>query len=185
MTKENQNRVWFMFVLSVLGFGIGMIVWTVKKTISLPVQESNNFMLKYQMADMHINDILNAKKKFDKNYKIELQNVELMKLDFTEQNINSKRLQIPPVKLVKGDNIFSYHIIKKDGTPILDAKITFLLTRPHTREDDKLQPSISLSQGVYETKAVKIEKAGRYTLQLKVLVDDALGYIETPAYLAK
>ena len=177
MTKKNENRVWFMFVLSVLGFGMGMIIWTITKSISMPVQESNNFMLKYQMADMNINDILKAKKRFNKKYKIELQNKTFLKLDYKQQNIHSKLSQKIPIKLQQGENSFSYKITTKEGKIISDANVTFLLTRPHSREFDKLQTDVSFSNGSYQTKIVKINKAGRYTLQVKAFVENTLGYI--------
>ncbi|HIP50815.1 MAG TPA: hypothetical protein EYG94_01905, partial [Campylobacterales bacterium] len=58
MTKKNQNTIWFLFVMSILAFSISMITWTVKQAVSLPVQESNNYILKYQMADLNINKIM-------------------------------------------------------------------------------------------------------------------------------
>ena len=183
MTKKNQNRFWFAIVLGFLSFGIGMIVWTVKQAISIPVHESNNFMLKYQMADMNINEIITAKKRFDGKYTIELANAELLELSKEENNDNSKRKQATPVKLSLGENHFSYLIKGKDGTVVNDANVTFLLTRPHSRNSDTLQTNVPFVEGHYQSKIVEIKDAGRYTLQLRAYVDDSIGYSEISAYL--
>lgn len=184
MTKKNQNRLWFAIVLGFLGFGIIMIIWTVKQAVSMPVQESNNFMLKYQMADMNINTIIEAQKEFDKNYTLELQNKEVIQLDEEDQNTNSKLNYVAPIKLIKGENYFSYRISKSDGTSINDANVTFLLTRPHTRKNDSLQKSVDFKDGSYTTQIFNITEAGRYTLQIRAYIDaQTIGYSEIAAYL--
>jgi hypothetical protein len=160
-----------------------MIVWTVKQAISVPVHESNNFMLKYQMADMNINEIITAKKLFDNKYTINLSNVELLELSKEENNDNSKRKQPTPVKLSLGENSFAYVIRRKDGTVDNDANVTFLLTRPHSRNSDTLQTNVPFINGHYQTKKLTMKNAGRYTLQLRAYVNDTIGYSEISAYL--
>ena len=130
MTKKNQNRLWFAIVMGMLSFGIGMVIWTVKQAVSLPVQESNNFMLKYQQADMNINAILANKAKFDAKYSIELQNAVFMTLKEEYQNTNSKRQQPKPVKLIKGKNKFLYAIKDNNGNNVEDAKFTLSMIVP-------------------------------------------------------
>ena len=183
MTKKNQNRFWFALVMGMLLFGIGMIIWTVKQTSSVSVHESNSFMLKYQMADMHINQIEELEKKFNENYSIELTDFELLELPQEYQNTNSKRTQAKPVKLNNGKNSFSYDIHHKDGAVVNNAKVTFLLTRPHTRDDDSLEKNVAYTQGHYVTKALELSKKGRYTLQLKVEINGLIGYSKIAAYL--
>ena len=183
MTKKNQNRFWFALVMGMLAFGIGMIIWTVKQASSVPVHESNNFMLKYQMADMNINEILELEKKFNEKYNIELKNVEFITLDLELQNTNAKRAQTTPVKLKNGENTFTFDISSKDGTSIKNANVTFLLTRPHTRVDDVVEENVHYENGHYMTKMLKLENKGRYTLQLKVEIDGLTGYREISAYL--
>lgn len=182
MTKKNQNRFWFMFVMSILFFGIGMIVWTVQQATSVKVQESNNYMLKYQMADMNINKIMELEAKFNAKYKIALQNTTLLTLDEEHQNSNAKRVQPKPIKLTLGENSFQYAITTHQGKTVEDANVSFLLTRPHTREDDQTA-EVSFNGSVYVTEPLALSKKGRYTLLLKVQINEATGYLETPAYL--
>lgn len=185
MTKKNQNTIWFLFVMLMLSFGIGMSIWTVTRAVSLPVQESNNYMLKYQTADRDINKIMVLQAKFDANYKIELQNATLLTLDEELQNTNAKRVQQKPVKLSLGKNRFDYAITTKSGEVVKNAKVSFLLTRPHTQKEDQKEEKVALNGSVYTTKAIELSNKGRYTLVLKVEIDNAVGYSEIPAYLAE
>lgn len=185
MTKKAQNIFWFLFVMGILLFGIAMIIWTVKKSISAPVHEANNFMLKYQTADMTINDIVKLQKAFDAKYTIELKNVKEAKLPVKYQNVHAKRSLQKPIEIKDGENSFSYEITKKDGSIVQNAQVDFLLTRPHIRTDDTLENNVSFANNLYVTKPINIENEGRYTLLLKVTIDQLVGHLETAAYLQK
>jgi len=185
MTKKTQNTLWFLFVMGILLFGIGMIIWTVVKSISAPVHESNNFMLKYQTTDMTINQIVELQQAFDTNYTIELQDVQEVELPVKYQNVHAKRSLQKPIGLTSGENSFRYEITRKDGSIVQDAQVDFLLTRPHIRTDDSLENNVSFRDNLYVTKPLNITKEGRYTLLLKVTIDEVVGYLQTAAYLRK
>ena len=183
MTKKNQNRLWFAIVMGMLSFGIYMVIWTVKQAVSIPVQESNNYMQKYQMADMNMNQIMELEAKFNAKYNIKLNDTTFVELDDSLKNTNAKRVQSKPIKLTMGKNSFSYTISTKDGQSVKNANVSFLLTRPHTREDDALEENVTYKDGHYATKPITLTKKGRYTLQLKVTIDKIIGYSEVSAYL--
>lgn len=185
MTKKTQNVLWFVFVMGILAFGIIMIIWTISKSISAPVHESNNYMLKYQTADMTINEIVELQRAFDKKYTIELQNVQEVELPVKYQNVHAKRSLQKPIGLINGENSFSYKITQKDGSIVQNAQVDFLLTRPHIRTDDTLENNVSFANNLYTTKPLNINKEGRYTLLLKVTIDKLVGHLETAAYLQK
>jgi len=96
MAKNKEKTYWPHMILGFLTIGITLSYWTVKSASSMPVQESNQFMLKYQMADMNINEITESKIAFDKAYTITLLDVETMVMI---DNVNSNRAQPNPVKL--------------------------------------------------------------------------------------
>jgi len=180
MENNNKKTYWPHMIVGFLALAITLSYWTVKSASSIPVQEDNDYMMKYQQADIKMNDILEHKHAFDKAYAIEIQDVETMVMT---DNINSNRPQPNPVKLTSGSNAFKYSIKSKDGTAVEDANVTFVLTRPHTRVDDQVLENVALMDGVYMTKPLDITKPGRYTLQLRVKIADKIGYLETPAYL--
>ena len=180
MENKNKKTYWPHMILGFLAIGITLGYWTVKSASSLPVQESNQYMLKYQMADLTINDILDSKKIFDKAYTIQIQDVQTMVMT---DNVNSNRPQPNPVKLSSGTNHFSYLVTKKDGTVVSDATVSFLLTQPHSRKNDHYLEKVAFNNGRYTTEDLEITKAGRYTLQLRVVMPDSTGYSAISAYL--
>mgnify|MGYP000376223689 FL=1 len=180
MAKNSEKTYWPHMILGFLVVGITLSYWTVKSASSMPVQESNQFMLKYQMADMNINQIMERKKAFDKEYDIHMVDAETMVMT---DNVNSNRPQFNPVKLSQGINTFTYEVVAKDGTKVSDANVTFLLTQPHSRKEDKLFTNVPYKDGKYQIRDVEITKAGRYTLQLRAEVGDKIGYSEVSAYL--
>lgn len=180
MAENNKKTYWPHMILGFLFIGLSLSYWTVKSASSIPVQESNQYMLKYQMADMNINEIMERKMAFDKSYTIDIMNVETMVMT---DNVNSNRPQPNVVKLSQGKNSFSYQVSTKDGTSVSDANVTFLLTRPHTRDEDQLFNDVPYMNGSYHVNDVNITKPGRYTLQLRAVVGEKIGYSEIAAYL--
>ena len=87
------------------------------------------------------------------------------------------------IALAKGSNYFEYKIERRDSSAVTDANVTFLLTRPHTVKDDLLLENISVKEGIYTMDNINITKPGRYILQLKAQIGDAIGYSELSAYL--
>ncbi|MEN8304525.1 MAG: hypothetical protein ABFQ64_10700 [Campylobacterota bacterium] len=181
MAKNNKEKTyWPHMILGFLILGITLSYWTVKSASSMPVQESNNYMLKYQLADMNINEIIKREKLFNQNYTISLLNVkkEMVALE------NTKRVKEEhSVVLAKGQNSFAYSVETREGSFKDDADVTFLLTRPHDVSDDILVENVKVVDGKFVINDINITKAGRYTLQLRAKVGEAIGYSEIPAYL--
>ena len=180
MAKNNEKTYWPHMILGFLAVGLTLSYWTVKSASSIPVQESNQYMLKYQMADININQIMERKIAFDKEYTITMSDVEMMVMT---DNINSNRPQPNAVKLSQGSNHFSYRVDTKEGKAVSDANVTFLLTQPHSRKEDKLFVNIPYKDGKYQINGVDIQRPGRYTLQFRAEVGDTIGYSEVSAYL--
>jgi len=179
--EHNKKTYWPHMILGFLSVGITLGYWTIKSASSLPVQESNKYMLSYQQADNNINKILTKKKQFDKNYTITIKHVERMLMS---DNIHSHRKQPKVVKLVKGLNHFFYEIKDKSGTSMTKAKVAFLFTQPHSRKQDKFIINIPYKNGGYMINDINITQAGRYTLQLRAIVNEnSVGYLSLGAYL--
>lgn len=178
--KNNKKTYWPHMIVGFLVLALTLSFWTVKSASSLPVQESNTYMLKYQMADTNINEITERKIAFDKAYNIRILGTEMMVMI---DNVNSNRPQPNVVKLSKGLNTFTYKVHTKEGKTVTDANVTFLLTQPHSRREDKVFTNISHKEGKYIITDVEIQKAGRYTLQMRAEVADTMGYSSIPAYL--
>jgi len=143
----------------------------------MPVSESNAFQAKYQDADNNINDILVKKYKFDTKYSIEP--VGLKPSDFKPRvGVHHKSQFASLQKQMR----FRYRISDKSGQIIRDANISFLLTRPQTRDDDQ-SFTLQMDGDIYTTPIVTLSSAGRYILRLKVTIGDLVGYQDIEGYL--
>ena len=180
MAKNKEKTYWPHMIFGFLALGITLSYWTVKSATSVPVQESNEYMMKYQQADININEILNSKAAFDQRYTIEIVGVktEMYKLE------NAKRAKAEnSVVLKQGKNNFTYVVSAKDGVAVSDANVTFLLTRPHSVREDKYLENIPFTDGKFHVSDINISKPGRYTLQLRAKIGEATGYSQLSAYL--
>ena len=180
MAKNSDKTYWPHMILGFLILGITLSYWTVKSATAMPVQESNDYMMKYQQADMNINEILKSKAQFDQNYIIEIIDAKkaMHKLD------NAKRAKVEQsVVLTQGENNFSYLVTTKDGRVISDANVTFLLTRPHSVKEDQYIENLPFTEGKFHVSDINITKPGRYTLQLRAKIGETTGYSQLPAYL--
>ncbi len=180
METNSKKTYWPHMIVGFLLLAITLSFWTVKTASSLPVQETNDYMMKYQQADININDIIKSQQAFDKLYRLSLTNVKTMVMT---DNIHSNRLQPELVVLKMGANHFTYTVTKKDNTVVSDANVSFLLTQPHSTKEDQMIENIPFDKGFYITPDINITKAGRYTLKLKASVGDFTGYFSLEAYL--
>ena len=180
MAKNKEKTYWPHMILGFLILGMTLSYWTVKSASSLPVQESNDYMMKYQQADININEILESKALFDQHYTIEVVDVKRVMIELE----NAKRAKAEnSVVLKQGKNTFTYVVAAKDGVAVSDANVTFLLTRPHSVREDKYVENIPFVDGKFQVHDINITKAGRYTLQLRVKIGENTGYSQIPAYL--
>ncbi len=180
MANNSKKTYWPHMIVGFLMLAIVLGYWTIKAASSMPVQETNDYMMKYQESDMNINEILVSKQQFDKNYLIKLTDVETMVMT---DNIHSNRPQPDPVRLAMGANHFSYTVTDKAGKVVNDAKVSFLLTRPHSVADDLMIEIVENKGGKYITPNLNISKPGRYTLQFRAVTGKGTGYLSTEDYL--
>ncbi|MBN2826326.1 MAG: hypothetical protein JXQ76_13430 [Campylobacterales bacterium] len=180
-TSNKEKTYWphmivgFIFMAIVLGY------WTIKSASSMPVQEVNMYMQKYQLVDININEIMVKKEAFDKNFAIELLDKKTI---INEDNRFSNRKAFEYIELKQGKNNFVFNIKTLGSTTLQEPKVSFLLTRPHTRVDDQYIQDIKLDNGYYTINDIEISKKGRYVIQFRVdTVDGSIGYFEKDAYL--
>lgn len=180
MANNKQKTYWPHMIVGFLMLAIILSYWTVKAASSMPVQETNDYMMKYQESDIHINEIISSKQAFDKDYLIKLTGTKTMVMT---DNIHSNRAQPNPVKLKEGINNFSYFVTNLAGDVVGNANASFLLTRPHTAVDDQMIEVVEFKDGAYVTPDINITKPGRYTLQFRATINSVTGYLSTEAYL--
>jgi nitrogen fixation protein FixH len=148
---KTRVNLWPIGILALLLFGVGLTLWTLDAAANNKVQLENSYMANYHDVDETFNDIMAKKVNFEKNFILDLEEVNLK---LGENNLNVK-------------------LFSKDITPVKNAKITALITRPHTVESDIKIETFKYSQdGEYESSNFKLEQKGRWEVILKVQVDD-------------
>ncbi len=179
--NSDKGKYWPYMILGFLAIGITLGYWTIKNTISLPVRESNEYMMKYQKAEQDINSITKEEALFDSKYNLNFSGLE--KSDFKPKNLKRKPHQY---WTLKQSNKIIYTVKEKDGTAINDANVTLLLTRPSTNVDDKMFKNIkSDGNGNYIIENLTINKPGRYILRVRIQKGKAAKFADTYCFAPK
>ena len=100
--------------------------------------------------------------------------------DFKPEHLKRK---VDSVVALKRRNDIGFRVTDRDGNAVTDANVTLLLTRPHTRSEDRLYSDIPYADGIYKVEGVEVKKPGRYILRLRVSIGDAVGFMDTEGYL--
>ncbi len=171
--KDDSGKYWPYMILGFLFIGLTLGYWTIKNTISLPIQNSNTFMMKYQEADKNANLLEEAQQRFNSKYSVEISGLESVEY-------KPKHLKRKPHKyvLLHDKNSFSYKVTTKDGKGV-DANVTLLLTRPDSDRENILIENIKGSNGVYEIKDLPVKKLGRFIIRSRFIVGKDVKYIDT------
>jgi nitrogen fixation protein FixH len=174
---NDSGKYWPYLILGFIAIGLTLGFWTVRSAISMPVSESNEFQKKYQDADNNINEILDKQQAFNDKYKIEA--IGLKPSAFKPKIGIHHKSQFAALQKKM---IFSYRITDRNGKSVNDANVSFLLTRPQTRNDDQIF-KLKSENGTYTTPQITLAGPGRYILRLKAQIGDAVGYKDNEAYL--
>ncbi len=171
--KDDSGKFWPYMILGFLFIGITLGYWTIKNTISLPVRESNAFMMKYQDADVNADLMQESAERFDSKYSIIISGLE--HVEFKPKNLKRK-----PHRYVglNESNTFSYFISSKDGKGV-DANVSILLTKPGTNEDDLPIIKVKGDRGLYRVDSLLVTKPGRYIIRARFIVGKDIKFIDT------
>lgn len=145
-----SGRIWPYSIGASITLVFGFCVATVVVTQSGNLQSSDEYMLKYQEADLNANTLIAARIEFDKKYKISYISNGL-------QGTNSS---------------LSYKITDIADHPVNDAELIVAISRPETHEFNKKLVSPSVKEGVYTFSNLTFEKEGVWNLVSKVKIGD-------------
>jgi nitrogen fixation protein FixH len=146
---KTRINYWPLAILGLLLWGVALTLWTLDASSNNKVQMDNSYMTNYHDVDESFNELMAKKDEFNKNYILDLEEVSL---HFGENSINVK-------------------VFSKDIQPIQNAKITALITRPHTVQSDmNVNEFKYLEDGEYKSSTFALDKKGRWQVILKVQV---------------
>lgn len=145
-----SGRIWPYAIGTAITLVFGFCVATVVVTQGAHIQESDDYMAKYQDADANINDLIEAQIAFDKKYNIE----------YIRSGIQAK------------DSVVQYKITDKANSNIDQAEIILATSRPETAEFNQNMENPTVKDGVYSFSGLEFPKAGVWNLVAKVKVGD-------------
>ncbi|ABB43368.1 hypothetical protein Suden_0087 [Sulfurimonas denitrificans DSM 1251] len=148
--KLNNGRIWPYAISASIIFIFGACIATIVVTSSLPVQESDTYMMSYHDADAKANELIKAKIDFDKKY-----NIEYVTQTFT-----------------KDKSVIAYKISDKESNPVNNATIKVVLTRPSTLKNDQELNNPSVENGVYTFEPTTLSADGRWDIMAQVSVGE-------------
>ncbi len=144
MKLIKSGKLWPIAIGGAIILVFCFAVITVVVTGEADIQKSDNYMTYYQDADANANDYIKAKIEFSKKYKIEY--------------------------LGRKGAMINYKVSDKMGKPVDNATMILAISRPETEIYNQSLHNVSISNGIYTFKDVKLPKVGLWNLILKVNV---------------
>ena len=154
-----SGKQWPIFIAVAIFGVVGLSYWTIKETMTADLSQSDLYMSYYQNVDENINDIIAANIAFDKEYTLKLVAV----------NLGTKEGRV------------IYEIRKKDGTPVNDANVKLVLSRPVNDAKDIVLKPTKIEDGKYYFENIQLPKKGRWNLMLKVDLNQKRRYYNLKA----
>ena len=178
--KVKKYRLWLLFFFLIFGFTFGMIIWTIKSTISEPVYEDKSFLSSYHIVDSDYNSMMNNNREFLKRYNINF-NINGHKVGLITKDIflgqrSLEKNHIHRDFLKVGQNSINVSITDRDSSKaISNAKIELLLTRAIEDNGDIEIKDFTFKDNLYST-TTKIPFKGHWNLTGRVTVNNMKGY---------
>ena len=176
--NDDRGKFWPYLILGFVAIGVLLGYWTVRSAISLPVHEANDYMMKYQLADINFNSIQEKQEAFDAAYRMKITGLGLS--DFKAKNLKRKAAN---VYALNPDTTFEIVITDLQGRGADDLNVSVMLTRPFTQKEDQVFTNLQGKGGHYTLAHLKPGKPGRYILAIRAQKGKAVGYAQFEAYL--
>ncbi|MCK9472616.1 FixH family protein [Sulfurimonas sp.] len=146
----SKGRIWPYAIGASIILVFGACVATIVVTNTLPVQNSDTYMMNYHEADEKANDIIKAAIEFNSNYKIEY---------------ISDKLDLQ-------NSVIKYKVSDLNANPINNAEIKVVVTRPNNHKYDQELSNPKVQNGIYTFESLKLAQEGRWDIMSKVTVNE-------------
>lgn len=168
----DKKTFWpYGILLSILAIVLACVA-TIIFASNYPVYEDDSFFLSYQEVKDNYDQLELRQKKFEKNFTLKLDDSGL-----TRQIIDSKRQR--EAYILTSSNLI-LHLSKEPESKLdfKDMRLSFKLTRPHTRENDVfLQEKRTIEKGKLTAYLDLPPLAkGRWQLKVKAENEQILGF---------
>ena len=177
----NRNY-WPLFFIAIFSFSFGMIVWTVKSAIKVPVNKDETFMSSYHDVDRDYNKIVESNNRFKEKFKLDL-NINqkefglVYKDMFLSQRVIEKKSTHKDMFKLEKNKIIVSVIEKNSGQLIKNIKIKLRLSRPtnHGSTMDFTEDSFTELEGL-NSLLVDLPLKGNWNITGQIIVGNDIGY---------
>lgn len=149
MSKSN-GRIWPYAIGGSIILVFGFCVATIMVTSTMPVEDSDTYMMGYHEADADANEIIKKQIAFNTKYKVE----------YITDGLSQE------------SSVLKYKVTDLNEKPVNDAKLKVIVTRPNNHKHDQELINPSVENGVYTFSAIKLPEPGRWDVMAKINVDD-------------
>ena len=165
--KPKRKTFWPYGILLSLFAIVAACVATIIFALDYPVYEDDAYLQKYQKVNNNFNEIQQKDENFKKNYEVSVN----LKPQFDE-----KKREIYEIKSAQS---LEFSVISKGDLDLNNIKSTLLLTRPHTKAQDKWLEFNKIQQtSIFSTALPSLEK-GRWQLKLRLEKNEnSVGFYE-------
>jgi FixH len=161
MWRNNASLTFLIVVPILFAIGLGYVL---KVSFATPVEMANDYQMGYKQVDKNYDDIVKQSRLFDSKY---------------DANITT------PEKMIFQANKASLIIVDKHGNSVKDANVTALVTRPDTSKLDKKLTIFAHQDGKYTSQPFDVEKEGRWKINFKIQIGDAVKFIDFEGFARK
>lgn len=145
----SNGRIWPYSIAASIILVFGFCVATIVVTSTMPVENSDTYMMGYHEADAQANDLIKARIAFDKEYK-----VEYLADGLSQEN-----------------SVIRYKVTDINSNPVDDAQLKVVVTRPNNHKYDQELVNPTVENGIYTFEPITLAQPGRWDIMLKANVD--------------
>ena len=177
-----KRNYWPLLFIGIFSFTLGMIIWTIKSAISVPVIEDHSFMKKYQDVEESYNDMMDSnvlfRSKFnfelfinDKQFALSTEDIKYSQRVIEKFSVNKNSLKV-------GKNSLKLTVSDKLTNEKKDVKIDLILSKTISNDSDKLlsNSDFTVSDKTY-TSDFEIKDENNWIITGSFVVDGITGYL--------
>ena len=177
-----KRNYWPLLFIGIFTFTLGMIIWTIKSAVSVPVIEDNSFMKKYQDVEEHYNEMMDSNVLFrskynfdffinDKQFALTTEDIRYSQRVIEKFSVNKDSLKV-------GKNSLKLTVSDKITNKKKDVKIDLILSKTISNDSDKL---LSNGDFVENDKTYiadfEIKESNNWIITGSFVVDGITGYL--------
>ena len=177
-----KRNYWPLLFIGIFSFTFGMIIWTIKSAVSVPVIEDHSFMKKYQDVDENYNTMMDSNQLFrskynfdllinDKQFALTTDDIKLSQRVIEKFSVNKDLLKV-------GKNSLKLIVTDKITNEKKDIKIDLILSKTISDDSDKLLNNNDFTENdkIY-TSDFEIKEENKWIITGSFLVDGITGYL--------